>query len=418
LDLPPEHGPSIELDTYADAREAFFNKDLSRTFDRRSFENGNIREGVVSTAHGALHRARRRVENTQFRADVLRADEFELYPRMVNDLLNLLIDQVHVDLFRIADRMCAVLAATRVGIDVDWRSLDQISRLDSEVDGLVQMSAILDSKDPERSRQIARQALIDWERDFVAPSWQRRIRLIEIHGHDSDDLPNDLLTVLLLNRNDKSLELEDDARIVRELASYMTGGTQANSVALVNVIDLLLPLAEADHSIFDRIIQDRAFAQRCVHESLRLRPNTPKPKRRAEAETHVGNIRIPQGAVVTINVALANVDERVFGPTAKEWDPDRVIPDGVPRWGLSFGAGPHQCPGRSVAAGFPRSDDAVVDDDHLVGLVAIMLHEFVRRGVMRDPEHPPAREARTERFNAWLSYPVIVERHSNPVSIQ
>ena len=53
-------GP-IVFDTYETIREALFDKDLSRTFDRRSWDEGNIRDGVVSIQHGAVHRARRRV---------------------------------------------------------------------------------------------------------------------------------------------------------------------------------------------------------------------------------------------------------------------------------------------------------------------------------------------------------------------
>lgn len=404
----PELGSTIELDTYEDARQAFFNKDLSRTFDRRSFDEGNIREGVVSTAHGELHRARRRIENAQFRADILRADEVELYPRMVDGLLDVLIDDDHVDLFRIANLISAVIAATRVGVDIDWGSRERVMLLGDEIDGLVQMSAILDAKDPERSREIARQALSDWNRDFVARSWERRARLVEQHGRDSDELPNDLLTVLLLHRSDPALRLDDDARVVRELASYMTGGTQATAVALVNAVDLLLARSEVDQSVVTRVVNDRTFAQRCVHESLRLRPNTPKPKRHAETATRVGNHAVAHDATVVINAAQANLDERVFGPTAGEFDPDREVPDGVPRWGLSFGAGPHQCPGRTVAAGFPVQGDSAIDDNHLFGLVTMMLQDVFRRGVRPDPDRIPVRETRTERYNAWLSYPVIL----------
>src|SRR5436309_14083432 len=65
----------IEFQTYEEVRAALFNSDLSRSFDKRSFAEGNIRDGVVSISHGATHRARRRLENTQFRPDRLREYE-------------------------------------------------------------------------------------------------------------------------------------------------------------------------------------------------------------------------------------------------------------------------------------------------------------------------------------------------------
>ncbi len=53
-----------------------------------------------------------------------------------------------------------------------------------------------------------------------------------------------------------------------------------------------------------------------------------------------------------------------------------------------------------MSAGF------VVDDDHVLGLVALMLREVAERGVRPDPERQPERDLRTERFTRWLHYPV------------
>jgi hypothetical protein len=106
----------------------------------------------------------------------------------------------------------------------------------------------------------------------------------------------------------------------------------------------------------------------------------------------------------------------VFGPTADDFDPDRQVPPNVPRWGLSFGAGPHQCPGRAVGAGFPVTADFVVDDDHVYGLVALELRSVARRGVRRDHERAPERDLRTARFTRWLHYYVRFDRSTAAVS--
>ncbi len=123
---------------------------------------------------------------------------------------------------------------------------------------------------------------------------------------------------------------------------------------------------------------------------------------------------IPKGAIVVLDVATANRDSSLFGPNADKFDPDRSIQPDVPRWGLSFGAGPHQCPGRLVAGGLPVPDDGITGDDHLFGLVAHMLQEIVRRGVAPDPTRSPQRDDRTERFTRWRSYPVVF-RAPSPV---
>ena len=398
----------IEYAEYADIREAFFNKDLSRTFDRRSFEEGNIRQGVVSTAHGDLHRARRRLENAQFRAEILRMLESE-FPAIVQGMLDTVAEQRFADLFRVGNRVSMVLAAQSLGVDLELRSPDRLALFESQVEGLALMSEILDAKDPDRTREIARRSLADWGRDFVQPSAERRSRLIDSYGPDSDELPKDLLTALLVNRTDAALQIDDDAQIVRELATYLVGGMHTNSLTLVNSVDLLLLAEERDPSILGRVANDPAFAQRCVHEALRLRPNTPKPKRHAEADTMVGGRSIPFDAVVVLDIATANRDQRIFGGTANEFDPDRVVPEGIPRWGLSFGAGPHQCPGRTLAGGFPVAANFTIEEYHLFGVVAIMLREVVRRGVRRDPAREPVADARTERYTWWSSYPVVFD---------
>ena len=57
----------ILIDDYTSIKEALTNPSLSRTFDKRTYEQGNVREGVVSIMHGQAQRDRRRLENMQFR---------------------------------------------------------------------------------------------------------------------------------------------------------------------------------------------------------------------------------------------------------------------------------------------------------------------------------------------------------------
>src|SRR5574341_1398927 len=98
--VPTAPVATIVFDTYEDIRAALLDPQLSRTFDRRSYDEGNIRDGIVSISHGATHRARRRLENAMFRAEVLRLYERELFPRVMNDLLDVLIDADRVEIGR------------------------------------------------------------------------------------------------------------------------------------------------------------------------------------------------------------------------------------------------------------------------------------------------------------------------------
>ena len=405
---------TITFSAFEDIRTALFDPNLSRTFDRRSYEDGNIRAGIVSISHGALHRARRRIENTQFRADVLRLYERELFPRVMDDLLDILIDGEQVDLFPVGEILSVVLAARRAGIEADARSLDDLRKLVHHVDLFSQGSAILDAKDPEAVRAAVRQTYVEFERDFVRPAMAQRAALIDRVRRGElpeEELPHDILTVLLLHRAEPQLELDDDGRIVREVATYLQGGTHTSAQTLVNALDLIFATPQADPTI-ERIARDTLFAQRVVQETLRLRPTTPKIKRRAEADTEIAGRKVPKDALVVLDVVAANRDARLFGERPEDFDPDRTVDAGVPRWGHSFGAGPHQCPGRAVGGGFPIPASFEVDADHVFGLVALELQAVARRGVRADPARQPERDVRTDRFTRWLHYPVRFERRT------
>ncbi len=415
--LLTKYTATITFDGFEDIRAALFDPNLSRTFDRRSYDEGNIRAGIVSISHGALHRARRRVENTQFRADVLRLYERELFPRVMDELLDVLIDGEQVDLFPIGELLSVVLAARRAGVEYDAASLDDLRKLVHHVDLFSQGSAILDAKDPDAVRAAVRQTYVEFERDFVRPAMARRTALIERMRRGElpeESLPHDILTVLLLHRADPQLELDDDGRVVREVATYLQGGTHTSAQTLVNALDLIFA-TDSSESTIERIATDTLFAQRVVQETLRLRPTTPKIKRRAESDTEIAGRKVPKDALVVLDVVAANREPRLFGERPDEFDADRAVDPGVPRWGHSFGAGPHQCPGRAVGGGFPIPASFAVDADHVFGLVALELQAVARRGVRADPQRQPERDMRTDRFTRWLHYPVRFERRTAEV---
>lgn len=411
--LLTEFPATITLDRYADIREALFNTDLSRTFDDRAYAEGNIRDGVVSISHGPVHRARRRIENSQFRPDVLRRYERELFPEVIDRLLDSLIDARSVDLFPVAELLSVVLAALRAGIDVDDADMDQLRELVHYVDVFSQGSAILDSKDPDAVRELVYRSYATFERDWVRPSWGRRTALIDRAAAgeiETSELPLDILTVLLQHRADPRLELADDGRVVREVATYLQGGTHTSAQTLINALDLMFEDDTRTADLVRRSADDLPFAQRVIHETLRLRPTTPRIRRRALADVVVAGFEIPRDALVILDAVAGNRDPQLFGADPDAFDPDRAVDPSVARWGLSFGAGAHQCPGRSVGGGFPIPAHGEPDAEHIYGLVAIELQEVCRRGPRPDPDRPAERDTRTERFTRWAHYPVRFDR--------
>ncbi len=405
-DTAPASPATIVFDRYEDIREALFDANLSRTFDDRSYAEGNIRDGVVSVTHGPVHRARRRVENTQFRSDVLRLYERELFPQVLTDLLDRLIDAPSVDVFSVGEQLSVVLAARRAGIDVDESDLGQIRELVHYVDVFSQGSAILDAHDPEAVRALVYATYETFERDWLRASSDRRATLIErerLGEIAADDLPHDILTALLRHRDDPQIELADPGRVTREVATYLQGGTHTSAQTLVNALDLIFG-EEGSAAVVARAADDLAFCQRIVHETLRLRPTTPKMRRRAVAATSVAGRDIPAQSVVVLDALAGNRDPELFGERPDAFDPDRAVDPSVARWGLSFGAGAHQCPGRSVGGGFPAPAHGDLGEEHVYGLVALEIREICRRGPRPDPERAPERDLRTERHTRWARY--------------
>ena len=405
---------TVVLEDYGLIQEALVNRDLSRTFDKRTYEDGNVRRGIVSTSHGRLHRNRRRLENAQFRPTALSEFEFELFPPVLDKLVGETAAAGECDLFPLGELLSIVLAAKRAGFDLDVNDRTEHETLVAYVDEFSQASAIVDARDPDAIRSNVKTALSGFAEKFGYPSInKRREALAAVDRGDLDEaqLPHDILTALVRNQADAGLELTDDFLIVREAATYLQGGIHTSSQTLINGLDLLFEVMPSHPNWWGLLQSDRDFAQRCVHETLRLRPTTPKAKRRAEESTSVGDVDIEAGTLVVLDLHAANRDASLFGADADRFNPDRSLPPTVPRWGLSFGGGPHICPGRKVAGGLPQATvGETLGDDHLHGLVALMLQAVARHEPRPHPEKPQAKDDRTERFTRWAEYWVVFER--------
>jgi cytochrome P450 len=86
-----------------------------------------------------------------------------------------------------------------------------------------------------------------------------------------------------------------------------------------------------------------------LHEILRLEPVVANLARRATADIAVPGAVIPAGARIDIGVAAANMDPGAVGADPGQVCPARPLADGVGDAGLSFGDGPHRCPGAGLA---------------------------------------------------------------------
>lgn len=400
----------FELDDYHTIREALANPNLSRALDRRTFAEGNSGDGTVSVAHGSLHRSRRKIENTQFRKDVLLEYERNLFPPTLNDICDQLLSRRRLDLVPVAPLLSVSLAAQRAGLDYDHNSVVELQQLVDHVDAYTHGLGpnIVGQEDPRTAHARVLAALSAFEQDFVVPSWERRARLLERSREDDGvEPPMDILTVLLQHREEPELELQDDSRIVREVATYLQGGTHSSAQTTMQTLHYLFGLEGEQPAIREKVLTDPLYAQRCVHETLRLRPLGTRLKRIAEEDTVINGQSIPRGSILFLDIGVANRDSEVFGPDADGFNPDRRLERGTPRWGLSFSFGAHTCPGRSSAVGLNVQEDFLERPDHLFGTVTVLLRELVRRDIRPDPVEVPVRVGQGERPNDWLRFPVV-----------
>ncbi|ALG13410.1 cytochrome [Kibdelosporangium phytohabitans] len=86
-----------------------------------------------------------------------------------------------------------------------------------------------------------------------------------------------------------------------------------------------------------------------LHEVLRLEPVLGHLKRRTTEDIKVDTVTVPAGATVRIHIDHANLDTAVVGEEPLALCPGRAMGDGGSTTGLSFGDGPHKCPGSHVA---------------------------------------------------------------------
>jgi cytochrome P450 len=86
-----------------------------------------------------------------------------------------------------------------------------------------------------------------------------------------------------------------------------------------------------------------------LHEILRLDPVISNLLRTTDVPISVGGALIPAGSRVDVGVAAINVDSATVGENAGGICPARPLAEGVPDSILSFGDGPHRCPGAYIA---------------------------------------------------------------------
>lgn len=186
-----------------------------------------------------------------------------------------------------------------------------------------------------------------------------------------DDVLDSLLTGTVQGR-----ELSDPERMM-VIMNLVIGGIETTQHVLGNVVHHLASRPD----IRERLNSDRSLIPAAVEEFLRYESPADARGRAATCPVEVGAARIEAKDRVALFYSAANRDP------AKYEDPDEIVLDrfaGRAAPHLSFGAGPHRCPGAHLA----RLEVAVTIEevlDRLADLAPATSHIEYAHGLTRGP---------------------------------
>jgi cytochrome P450 len=397
---------TFAITAYQAASDTLADKQLAQSlYD----EGAVIMADVLLVLHGAPHRARRGLELRVFRRDFFRYYEHEVFPATLAQSMAAHAQRGHADLIDLGYGITMNLTADFAGVDRPRGDADETATL-RRLTGTFSEGATLvhSTRDKDEVRAEVRAALRAFESAFYRPSMLRRRALLEHFAAGvitEDALPRDVLTVLL--RNEDKVEISPDL-MLREIAFYLQAGSHSTANATTHAFHDVVTWCAAHPGDDRRVRTDPLFLQRCVHESLRLHPASPVAERRPVCPVSLaGGARALPSDRVVVEMAQANRDTSVFGADAAVFNPHRVVPEGIPPWGLTFGTGVHTCLGRDLDGGMqarPDTDPAT----HQYGIVPLLVEALLERNARPDPARPPTRSSQTERPN-WGCYPILLD---------
>nr|WP_254212643.1 cytochrome P450 [Burkholderia multivorans] len=357
---------------------------------------------TVVNLHGEAHLRKRQALNSLFTREFFRDYQNRVFPAALAQVLEPVIAEGKGDLAILAFQALVNLTSDVTGIDRAGTE-EETNRILKIIRGLAHVSTVeqLLSGSVDEANQKIKDALVEFERDFYIPSARRRQALID----QGAELPKDVMTVMLLNYPNG--ELPHDV-MVKDAALFLlaSAATQANTLCFT-MFDILTWCR--DHpGTREKLLSEPATLQKFIWEAIRLHPPQVVSLRRASCPMHMPDgSEIAEGDVIEFDMATANRNTDIFGPDADRFNPYRVPVGRIAAPGLSFGAGPHACVGRVLAAGVPITAENVGNEDTEFGTLHLITHELLKLGIDLDLDNPPIVDEATVRRHI-ASFPFLL----------
>ena len=397
----------VRITSFAEAVECYRHRDLRQAL----YDAGEvIMSDVIVNLHGAEHRDRRRLENRLFRRDTFFYYQNELFPSIIDNTLAPYVAEGRAELVGFGHQLMMNLAALTAGVDrpngTPEESFHLYDYLTTFIEGAT-LAHYTGDKAAKSAEVLEKLAAFDQE--FLLASIDRRTTLIaQFQGGEiaEEDLPRDVLTVLLRNQDKIPMSHES---MRREIAFYLLAGAHTSATAFNRVMHNIFQWIAAHPEDERRVTEDRLFVQRCTHETIRLQPSSPTGMRWALEDVTLSTGRtLAKGDRVIIDLTVINRDPLLYGADADDFNPHRSLPPEVAPWGLSFGQGMHACIGQDLAAGLRLVDGETIQD-HLFGLVPVAVQAMFDKNCRPDPNDAPEMDVSTTR-PYFGRYPVVFVR--------
>lgn len=163
--------------------------------------------------------------------------------------------------------------------------------------------------------------------------------LEDLFAKRKEDPKNDFISrIITFNEKQKADDKAQDYELLQVVANQLMGGFHESSMSVL--ADGLYLLLSTDQ--YKDIVKDPSLVPSAVEEILRFHPTAPIAPRKANETVEIGGKTIKEDDYVFLDFGAAQRDPNTFD-NARVFDIHRK---GDANGNLSFGAGPHRCPGQ------------------------------------------------------------------------